>query len=289
MTATSNRSFDELLAEGEAVPVEGWDFSWFDGRATEERPSWGYARLAADRVATTHPDSVLDLQTGGGEVFAEILAAAAAPAPARTSTPANTYPLPSSESATFGHLPRAVWATEGWPPNRDLAREHLELFRGDVVLVAPDERLPFDHDRFDLVLSRHPAFNDWPEIARVLRPGGSYLSQQVGAGSNRELYEFLMGAHPVGENDDRSPAKLVEGARNAGLKVVELVHEETAVEFFDVAAVVYFLRKVLWTVPDFTVDRYRERLAALHAHIEAEGSFGCHSRRVLMEARKPAA
>lgn len=36
------RTFEELLAEGESVPVEGWDFSWFDGRATEERPPWGY-------------------------------------------------------------------------------------------------------------------------------------------------------------------------------------------------------------------------------------------------------
>jgi hypothetical protein len=24
------------VAEGETVPVEGWDFSWFEGRATEE-------------------------------------------------------------------------------------------------------------------------------------------------------------------------------------------------------------------------------------------------------------
>jgi hypothetical protein len=37
---TRQPTFDELVAEGEAVPTEGWDFSWFDGRATEERPSW---------------------------------------------------------------------------------------------------------------------------------------------------------------------------------------------------------------------------------------------------------
>jgi hypothetical protein len=30
--------FEELVAEGAAVPLEGWDFSWFEGRATEERP-----------------------------------------------------------------------------------------------------------------------------------------------------------------------------------------------------------------------------------------------------------
>jgi hypothetical protein len=47
------------------------------------------------------------------------------------------------------------------------------------------------------------------------------------------------------------------------------------------------LRKVIWTVPDFTVRRYRERLRELHERIEADGSFVTHSSRVLVEARKP--
>jgi hypothetical protein len=34
-------TYEELVAEGAAVPLAGWDFSWFDGRATEERPPWG--------------------------------------------------------------------------------------------------------------------------------------------------------------------------------------------------------------------------------------------------------
>jgi hypothetical protein len=29
------RSFEDLVAEAVAAPVEGWDFSWLDGRATE--------------------------------------------------------------------------------------------------------------------------------------------------------------------------------------------------------------------------------------------------------------
>jgi len=59
-------TFEELLAEGDAVPVEGWDFSWFEGRATEERPSWGYSRLLAERMAGA--TAALDVQTGGGAV-----------------------------------------------------------------------------------------------------------------------------------------------------------------------------------------------------------------------------
>lgn len=58
-------------------------------------------------------------------------------------------------------------------------------------------------------------------------------------------------------------------------------------EFHDIAAVVHFLRKVVWMVPDFTVEAYRPRLRALHERIEAEGPFVAHSTRHLFEARKP--
>ena len=45
------RSFEELVAEAQAADVAGWGFGWLDGRATEERPPWGYARLQAERLA----------------------------------------------------------------------------------------------------------------------------------------------------------------------------------------------------------------------------------------------
>jgi hypothetical protein len=45
---------------------------------------------------------------------------------------------------------------------------------------------------------------------------------------------------------------------------------------------------VIWTVPDFTVRGYRDRLAELHERIESDGPFVAHSVRLLVEARKPA-
>ena len=64
--------------------------------------------------------------------------------------------------------------------------------------------------------------------------------------------------------------------------------ERLRVEFFDVAAVVHLLRKVVWWVPDFSVERYRPQLRALHERIEADGVFVAWSSRVLVEARRPA-
>jgi SAM-dependent methyltransferase len=248
-------AFEKLLAEGEAEPVEGWDFSWFAGRATEERPPWGYARLVGERMRAA--TAALDIQTGGGEVLA-------------------TIPQP----------PPVLRATESWPPNIELARRHLAPLGGQVSAVGDEDDLPFPGESFDLVVSRHPTVVLWQEIARVLRPGGTYLSQQIGAGTNSELYEFMMGPQPVAEWHHADLARAA--AEAAGLAVADLREQATRVEFFDVGAVVYFLRKVLWTVPGFTVEGYRDQLALMHEQIQADGSFVSHSRRMLVEARKPA-
>lgn len=88
------RGFDDLVAEAAAVPVGGWGFSWLDGRATEERPSWRYAETMGKRMAAA--TAALDIQTGGGEVLAGVPA-----------------------------LPTLAVATESWPPNVARATELL--------------------------------------------------------------------------------------------------------------------------------------------------------------------
>lgn len=248
------RTFAGLVAEGEAEPVEGWDFSWFEGRATEERPSWGYSRLLAGRMAAA--EAALDIQTGGGEVLAGI-------------------PQP----------PPVLAATEAWPPNLAAARRNLAPVGAAVAGAGEDSGLPFRAGSFGLAVSRHPVVTRWDEVARVLRAGGTYLSQQVGAGSNHELVEAMMGPRPVSQARDARRA--AAAATAAGLAVTGLREETLRVTFGDIGAVVYFLRKVVWTVPGFTVAGYRDQLARVHERIEAEGAFVCHSRRFLIEARKP--
>lgn len=247
--------FERLIAEGESAPVAGWDFSWFAGRATEQRPSWGYARLIGERMAAV--SSGLDIQTGGGEVL-----------------------------ATIGQPPPRLCATESWPPNGAIATRNLAPLGCAVVQVGDDQPLPFRPASFDLITSRHPTVVLWHEISRVLRPGGTYLSQQIGVGSNRALYEYLMG--PLPHPADTGVERVRQALADAGLTPVDVRHESTRVTFDDVGAVVAFLRKVIWTVPDFSVRRYRQRLSELHDRIQREGPFVSSSERVLVVAEKPA-
>jgi SAM-dependent methyltransferase len=255
-------SFDDLLAEGSAEPVEGWDFSWFEGRATEERPPWGYARMLAERMAALADvpgTAALDLQTGGGEVLA-------------------TIPVG----------PPMLVATECWPPNVEVARRNLVPLGAEVVGMDDEyDDLPFSDAVFDLVVSRHPVGVRWDEIARVLKPGATYLSQDVGHGSVGELTDFLMGPQPEPDGPTRDPKWSVLDAEAAGLTVVDLREFRGRMEFYDIAAVVHFLRKVIWIVPEFTVEDYRDQLRSLHDQIEADGPFIASSVRFLIEAYKP--
>ncbi|MFE7115623.1 class I SAM-dependent methyltransferase [Streptomyces sp. NPDC057654] len=249
------RTFEELVAEADSVSVDGWDFSWLDGRATEQRPSWGYQRAMGERLARA--SAALDVQTGGGEVLAGV-----------------------------PELPALMVATESWPPNVAKATALLHP-RGAAVVADKDEPpLPFADEAFDLVVSRHPVTVWWEEIARVLRPGGTYFSQQVGPASVFELVEYFLGPLPEDTRRARHPDDARRAAEAAGLDVVELRSESLRTEFHDIGAVIYFLRKVIWMVPGFTVAAYRDRLLELHRLIQEDGPFTASTTRFLIEARK---
>lgn len=265
------RSFDELVAEAETADVDGWGFDWLDGRATEERPPWGYAGLLAARLgalAESDPDAsdassvaALDIDTGGGEVV--------------------------NEAPT---LPHHMTVTEAWAPNADRARRLLGPRGVDVIetAVSGSAPLPFPDRSFDLVSARHPVTPDWTEIHRVLKPGGHYLAQHVGPASGFELIEFFLGPRPA-ERKDRDPEGTdgeVAAAEAAGLTVDRLEKARCRMEFFDVGAVVWILRKCVWWVPDFSVDRYTDKLRELDAQMRAGRPFVAYSSRHLIDARR---
>lgn len=248
-------SADDLIAEAAVADVGGWGFAYLDGRATEERPSWGYAGLLADAVAST--EVAIDLDTGGGEVL--------------------------------GRCPRLAarqHVTEAWPPNAAKVRDLLGPRGVTVHEIAPGAPIPVPDGTADLVTSRHPVQPDWSEIARVLAPGGEYLAQHVGPASAFELIEHFIGPTTAQQRRGRHPDDETTEARTAGLEVVDLRTARLRMEFFDIGAVVWILRKCVWWVPDFAVDRYRNRLRAMDEIIRRDGSFVAHSTRNLIRARR---
>lgn len=68
-----------------------------------------------------------------------------------------------------------------------------------------------------------------------------------------------------------------------GFHILEQREEFPIVRYADV----HDLKAVPWEVPDFSVDRYFDRLLAMHALMEAEGHLDVGLHRFFIIARKP--
>lgn len=244
-------TFEELVNEALAAPLKGWDFSWLRGRAAGSDPSWSYTALAGELLRNSA--SLLDIDTGGGEVLAALA------------------PLPS----------RSV-ALEGWTPNLSVARQRLRPL-GVEVLFAPDATLPLGTGSVDVVLNRHGRLES-DEVARVLQPGGTLLTQQVGSDDCAAINEALEA--PAAYRTPWNADVAVQGLTTAGLVITDVRQEWPDFYFYDIGALVFQLHAVPWQVHGFTVEHYEAALRRIDAHIRDEGYFRVRAHRFLIQARK---
>jgi hypothetical protein len=142
----------------------------------------------------------------------------------------------------------------------------------NVVQVPGDRRgaLPFRARAFHLVVSRHTAYGPG-DLARVLAPGGRFLTQQVGYGFDAAFHRLLDLPVPPERRQRYTLSFATEQLRAAGLDVVAGGEAVQRYEFFDVGAIVWMLNAAPWTVPGFSVDAVRPRLEWLHEHVFADG------------------
>ena len=247
-----NDEFERLIAEAESRQMAGWNWSDVEGRYSEAQPPWNYCEQVR---AHLHPNrTLLDMGTGGGELLASMA------------------PLPSD-----------TWATEGYPPNVPIAQARLGPLGVRVVPVEGD-RLPLKDASFDLVINRHESF-DIREVHRVLRPGGLFITQQVGGQDLIELNEALQEKVSL-SYPEWEMSSLCGQIKAEGMDVLLAENAYPEAVFADVGAVLFFLKVTPWQIPNFNCDRYRDRLRILHHRILAHGGFRVHSHRFLVMARK---
>ncbi len=265
--------FNRLIAEAVAAPFSGWDFSWLEGRRVEEEDRetvWDYEERARKLVQAA--DSLLDLGTGGGERLSRL-----------------------------GPFPPLVVATEAYGPNVLIATRRLQPLGVRVVRTHPgvhdsrgpqpdgsfaERRLPFQYESFELALAHSSSFCP-AEVYRVLRPGGLLLTAQGAPSIPPTLADVLEGPIPTWAQEGQGwdiDTELDE----AGFETVEKLDAFPKTTYLDIGAVVYMLRAVPWTITDFDVERYRERLYRLHLRTKREAGFTVRDHHRLLEMRKPA-
>ncbi|GAA1485058.1 hypothetical protein [Brachybacterium fresconis] len=143
------------------------------------------------------------------------------------------------------------------------------------------ETLPAD--AFDLVLSRHEAY-DASDVARVLAPGGTFLTQQVGGDDLQEIRDAVGLEAPFSEV---TLENFVHELHRCGLTVQRSDAFHGAYEFDDVAALLAYLCRSPWDAPaDLDVDRHRPQLEALEEE-RAGGPLTATVSRFLILARAP--
>ena len=246
-------TFDELIQTALDHRLTGWDFSWLHARTREEPLPWDYRAIVSERMRGAA--SLLDVGTGGGEILASL-----APLPALTR------------------------ATEGYPPNVPLARARLAPLGVEVADVSEiqDGHLPYAEAAFELVIDRHsgaPA----SELARVLKPGGHYVTQQVGGQNCLDINRFFEDT-PSYEYADASLQENVRALEAAGLRILTAQEAFPAWTFTDVAGVVFYLEAIPWQIQGFSVETYRDRLYELHNLIQRDGGWTVRQHRYLIEA-----
>lgn len=232
-----------------ASTFTGWTAYVYSRRLGPDRP-WDYIGRAKQPLASAH--SVVDLGTGGGERFSELL---------------------------VGYIGRAV-APEEWHINGPVSAARLRPLGVDVVRYQ-EGILPFAGESFDLVLDRHESL--FPaEVARVLRPGGAVLTQQVW-NHWKELSRFFPRASDFGDHFNGYQ----DGFRAAGMEVLDARVNEVPAAYENLGDFVFMLCIAPWEIPHFDpLGADLEALLRLERELTIEDGLVLSDGSYIIETRK---
>ncbi|MFX0099887.1 MAG: class I SAM-dependent methyltransferase [Candidatus Hodarchaeota archaeon] len=261
-TATKQK-FEDLVSQVISAPFSGWDFSYLDnfgGMPSDPLP-WSYDRVVREHMKDAKV--LLDMGTGGGEKLSE-----------------------------FQPLPPQTYATESYKPNVLLARGTLGFLGVEVVevdegVVQEQYSLPFEDTFFDLVINRHEAYES-KEVFRVLKPKGTFITQQVGPPNIIELKSMLNepGTLVSEEDDDWTLQTAVTRLEEAGFHILRSEEHVGISRFSDIRTVVYFAKAIPWDFPNFSLERCYEPLYEIYKRITTEGYFDTKNARFFILAKK---
>ena len=250
----TNKLIEQWKNEESLAHIHGWDFSHIEGRYAEQDDlPWDYRAVIGEYL---RPEMrLLDIDTGGGEFL-----------------------------LSLNHPYENTAAMENYLPNVELCKKVLLPLGIDFCPGDGKEKLPFDDGSFDMVIDRHGDFNA-EEIYRILKPGGLFISQQVGAENDRELVSLLCGGMelPFPEQYLTISSRKFE---KAGFQILRGEECFRPIQFFDVGALVWFARIIQWEFPGFSVDTHLENLLKAQKILEEHGSVDGRIHRFLLVAKK---
>lgn len=246
------------------APIRGWDFS----RQREHRDPvpWEYPEIV--RRFLRPSDRVLDIATGGGEVFLGL--------------------APNFASGLGTDMSPQMIATARENTPDDL--RHKISFQ---VVAAQDLDVPAES--FDIVLNRHgPVFTQ--PIVRALRPGGYFICQQVGGLNGRNIFRMFgwdsggdywrayWDRHGFAHQDVTALSEIFP---RLGCRVVATGSYDVRSVFLDLESLIFHLQSV--PLPeDFDLEHHGELVLRFIAENRTAGGIETNEHRELIIVQKDA-
>ena len=243
----------------EKFAFQGWDFSHIDSRWDCPEPPWDY--LAIIKTYLKDTDILLDMGTGGGEIL-----------------------------LTIGHPHKNTYVTEAYEPNYELCMKVLSPLGITVARTYTDEdfntddKLPFEDNLFDVIISRHESF-DLKEVDRALKPGGYFITQQVG---NKDGVEYMQRLNDgfVSHSPTHTLTRYTDELSSMRYQIIDTDEALYPVKFFDVGALVYFAKIIVWEFPGFSVTSHLDKLLDCQREIDEKGFLQGTGHRFYLVSRK---
>ncbi|WP_318765984.1 class I SAM-dependent methyltransferase [Lactiplantibacillus carotarum] len=243
----------QWLQEG-SHHMHGWDFSHLEGRWETTPLPWDYSTQVRERLRPE--DEWLDLDTGGGELMCQ-----------------------------FNHAADKTTVTENWQPNVELLKQSVVPSGVHLYPMADVQLSQLADQTYDVITSSHGRVPT-AGIARTLKPGGYFVTQQVGATNNYTLARFL-NPHYVPAYPENTLIAITTALQAAGLEIVMADAAYAKMNFDDVGAVVYYATMIPWEFPDFDAEQQLPKLHQLQQLIVATGKITTFEDRFMVVARKP--
>lgn len=245
-------TFDELKRIYESVgEITGWD--WSRTRTRIAPVPWEYGEVVRRYL---RPDArVLDVGTGGGEVFLGL-------APC------------FGKGVGTDISPQMIATARDNPP--------AELAQKVSFGVMPAHDLRFPNRSFDVVLARHAPV-DAGEVHRVLRPGGVFVTQQVGSRNTANIHE-VFGIDP----NSASSAELradIERFETLGCRVEATGEYDVRYWFLDVESLVFWM-KAIGVQPELDIERHWRQVDEVIARYGTPEGIETNEHRELLIVRK---
>lgn len=244
----------KYLQSEEEKTFTGWDFSYLNGRWEEESLPWDYKEIVLKYLKPDY--KLLDIGTGGGEFL-----------------------------LTLNHPYSNTTVTEGYQPNYEICLKRLVPLGIVVYNYVGDELLKEIKDNsFDIVINRHESYDE-KEIYRVLKPGGIFITQQVGAFNNKELATFFDEKH-IDQFPEMTYAKSLQRLVDNGFQVIYSNEYYPVLKFYDLGAIAYFAKIIEWEFINFNVVDNIDKFLILQEELNKKGYISSKEHRFIIIVNK---